>query len=130
MPPRRTNAATIEADETAGPAKKPKPAKAARACACGCGRVGGGEFRAGHDAVWKSRLLTEARAGSTEARSELLRRGWATDARIDAKTSNGRLSDEERAAKSKAKLEAKLARARVLVAELEAQLASGQAVAR
>ncbi len=96
-------------------------------CACGCGILtGGGDFREGHDAKAKSQLLTDARAGNTEARSQLIRRGWATDERIDAQSAKASAADV--APRRRAKLEAKLVRARAVVAELEARL-SEQAVA-
>ncbi len=96
-------------------------------CACGCGILTeGGDFRPGHDARLKGRLLAEARSGDGEARSQLIRRGWASEESIDAQPAKASAADV--AARRQAKHEAKLVRARAVVAELEARL-SEQAVA-
>lgn len=46
-----------------------------RTCGCGCGALVSREFRPGHDAKLRSRLLREM-ASSSSARAELQRRGW------------------------------------------------------
>ena len=46
-----------------------------RTCACGCGALVSREFRPGHDAKLRSRLLREMGSGDA-ARAELQRRGW------------------------------------------------------
>ena len=46
-----------------------------RTCGCGCGALVSREFRPGHDAKLRSRLLREM-ASSDAARAELQRRGW------------------------------------------------------
>lgn len=52
-------------------------AKEAKPCLCGCGEsTGGGTFRAGHDARYKSTLIREAMAGNEEATATLEARGW------------------------------------------------------
>lgn len=51
--------------------------KAPRQCMCGCGDITkGGRFLPGHDARLKSNLLTEARAGSDQARERMAELGW------------------------------------------------------
>lgn len=100
---------------------KARKAKTQRPCGCGCGLVGAGEFRPGHDAVLKGRLLAEARSGNQASRDELIRRGWATDESID--NPKGKRTDAERAERQRLRLAAKLDQARAAVADLEAQLA-------
>jgi hypothetical protein len=58
--------------------RKPKPRpKEGKPCRCGCGELtGGGEFRIGHDAKYKSALIREARANNAAALAELEQRGW------------------------------------------------------
>jgi len=46
-----------------------------RTCGCGCGALVSREFRPGHDAKLRSRLMKEM-ASSPAARAELKRRGW------------------------------------------------------
>jgi hypothetical protein len=46
-----------------------------RTCGCGCGALVSREFRPGHDAKLRSRLIKEM-ASSPAARAELKRRGW------------------------------------------------------
>jgi predicted nuclease with RNAse H fold len=46
-----------------------------RTCGCGCGALVSREFRPGHDAKLRSRLMKEM-ASSPAARAELERRGW------------------------------------------------------
>jgi hypothetical protein len=55
---------------------RPADAAAPRLCACGCGAPVRRRFLPGHDAILKSRLLHEVRAGEAAA-AELRRLGWA-----------------------------------------------------
>ena len=57
-------------------ATMPAGAAAPRLCACGCGEPVRRRFLPGHDAILKSRLLREMRAGD-DARDELRRLGWS-----------------------------------------------------
>lgn len=58
--------------------KKDKTPKTPKPCLCGCGeQTGGGDFRPGHDAKYKSTLIKEALTGSNpEALATLEARGW------------------------------------------------------
>ncbi len=100
-------------------------------CACGCGILTeGGDFRPGHDARLKGRLLAEARSGDSGARSQLIRRGWATNERIDAQSAKASAADV--AARKQARLQKKAARLRAELLAIEAEidaLTSGQAAA-
>jgi hypothetical protein len=55
---------------------RPADAEAPRLCACGCGAPVRRRFLPGHDAILKSRLLREVRAGEAAA-GELRRLGWS-----------------------------------------------------
>ncbi len=125
---RSKGSTALTGDEAATPAKgrTPKHSKVERECECGCGALTTNHFKPGHDQKLRGQLLKAARQGEAEARAELLRRGWATDESIDAQSAKASAADV--AARRRVKLEAKLVRARAVVAELEARL-SEQVVA-
>ncbi len=128
MTKRTTTAVAVENDRIAPVIEQPRgkaPRKVnPKPCQCGCGQLTeGGDFKPGHDAVLKGRLLAEARSGNQASRDELIRRGWATDESINNPPAKGKVSDEQRAERVRLRLAAKLDQARAAVADLEAQLA-------
>lgn len=66
----------VSADRPAPVRQDPAHPPTGRVCGCGCGRPVKRRFLPGHDAKLKSRLVKEARDGSTAALDELRRYGW------------------------------------------------------
>lgn len=84
-------------------------------CACGCGRLTGGTWYPGDDAVHKSHLLQRLDAGDADAGTELVNRGWYREEvladreakrvdRQDAKYRRQVQAEQRRAAKEAAKV--------------------------
>ncbi|MDP9366489.1 MAG: hypothetical protein M3Q10_20070 [Chloroflexota bacterium] len=106
-------------------ARLARPAKTRKvepkSCQCSCGGLtAGGDFLPGHDSKLKSRLIKAARTGDLAAKDELARHGWDyAENPVKAK-----LSDEQKAERARAKVEAKVERLRFQLAEAEQELAA------
>ncbi len=97
-----------------------------RFCECGCNTVVGkkARFTPGHDMRLKSALLTRYDAGDQSAGKELVERGWRTEADLATRSANGKATEEQKAECKRARVRAKLDRAREQVAALERELAA------
>ncbi|MDP9364204.1 MAG: hypothetical protein M3Q10_08260 [Chloroflexota bacterium] len=108
-------------NEAARRERKPRKASEPKSCLCSCGGLtAGGDFLPGHDQRHRGNLARAARNGDIAAKDELDRRGWDW---VEHPV-NGKLSDEQKAEKERERLQAKLTRARLAVAELEDELAA------
>jgi len=111
---------TAEREAILGELEEPKR------CECGCGTVVGkrSRFAVGHDMKLKARLLTRYDEGDAEAGAELIRRGWRTEADLTARSANGTATEEQKRERQRARVQAKLDRAREQVTALDQQLAA------
>lgn len=95
----------------------------AKLCECGCGQRVTRSFRPGHDQLLKGVLLRAFGGGDESAAAELLRRGWRTQAELDAR----KAANEERAEARAAREQGRVAKAEAKAAAKVAKLAEREA---